>query len=100
MTRVLARYGRGGYRIRCEGHATTPEACAAVSALLQALAGWLANTDLPGGVSLGPGRALIAFPDGPGAAAAMDLTVIGLLQIAKAAPDAVSVEVAYEEGDG
>ena len=93
MTRVRARYGPDGYSVVSVGHAGTETACTAVSAIIGALAGWVDNAGA-GGISLSNGEALIAFPDTiPGAEAVMDMTVIGLLQIAKAEPDSVKVEV-------
>lgn len=95
MTRIKARYGRDGYSIVSVGHAGTAESCTAVSAILGALAGWVKNND--GGVlSLGKGEAMIAFPKGNGAETAMDVTVIGLLQVEKSAPDNVKVEMVWE----
>lgn len=97
MTHVRARYGRYGYCLTSIGHAETTEACVAVSALVQALAGWVHNGPRSSGVSLDKGEATIAFADCPGAHEVMDLIVIGLLQIEKAAPDAVKIEVIYED---
>jgi len=94
MTSIKARYGRDGYSVVSIGHAGTTEACTAVSAIIQALAGWVHNHE--GGISLDKGEALIAFPRSEGADAVMDMTVIGLLQIEKAAPGAVKVEVIYD----
>lgn len=94
MTRIKARYGRDGYSIVSVGHAGTAESCTAVSAILGALAGWVRNND--GMFSLEKGEALIAFPKGNGAETAMDVTVIGLLQVEKATPDSVKVEMIWE----
>lgn len=94
MTRVKARYGRKGYQIEAHDHAGSTESCVAVSAIIQALAGWVHNRH-DGAISLDKGEAIIAF-GGDDAKAAMDLTVIGLLQIQQAAPEDVSVEVEYE----
>ena len=67
-----------------------------MSALVQALAGWVRNNDVSSCMSLDKGEAIIAFQPCEGAAAVMELTVIGLLQIEKAAPGAVKVEVIYD----
>ncbi len=94
MTRVTARYGRDGCGIESVGHAGTPESCAAVSAILWALAGWCQNN--VGSFRMGRGAAHIAMPRIGGADAVMDLAVIGLMQVQKAAPDDVRVEIVNE----
>lgn len=90
MTKVTARYG-ASYSLVSSGHAGTSESCTAVSAIVQALAGWVHNHT--GTFHLKKGEAMIAFPEQDGARAVMDLTVIGLLQIQQAAPGDVSVIV-------
>ncbi len=90
MTKVTVRYGES-YTLTSIGHAGTGESCTAVSAVVQALAGWVHNHT--GTISLAKGEAIIAFPEQDGAEAVMDLIVIGLLQIQQAAPDDVSVIV-------
>lgn len=94
MTRIKARYGRDGYSIVSVGHAGTAESCTAVSAILGALAGWVENNS--GSYTLEKGNARIAFPKYDGAETAMDVTVIGLLQVEKSAPDNVKVEMIWE----
>ena len=91
MTKVTARYGPQGYILTSAGHAGTAQSCTAVSAVVQALAGWVRNN--VGTISLQKGEAVIAFPEQDGAEAVMDMTVIGLLQIQQAVPDDVSVTV-------
>ena len=95
MTRIKARYSRDGYSIVSTGHAGTSESCTAVSAILGALAGWVDNN--AGTFSLKKGEAMIAFPKGGGADVAMDMTVIGLQQVQKAAPDDLNIEIICEE---
>ena len=95
MTNVTVRFHDQGYSLTSIGHAGTTASCAAVSALVQALAGWVHNGH-SGGISLDKGEAIIAIPKQDGADAVMDLIVIGLLQIQKAAPDDVSVIVEIE----
>lgn len=90
MTNVTARYG-ASYTLTSIGHAGTSESCTAVSAIVQALAGWVHNHT--GTIHLEKGKAIIAFPEQDGAAAVMDMAVIGLLQIQQAAPEDVSVIV-------
>lgn len=92
MTHVIIRYGREGYSLTATGHAGTEKECVAVSAVIQALAGWV-HTQHSGVLSLGKGEAKIAFPKMPGALTAMDLTAIGLQQIEAKAPDSVKVEI-------
>ena len=60
-----------------------------MSAIVQALAGWVHNH--VGSMQLEKGRALVTFPKQEGAQTAFELTVIGLLQVQKAAPEDVSV---------
>lgn len=94
MTRVKARYGRDGYSVVSVGHAGTAQSCTAISAILGALAGWVENN--AGKYSLDKGEAMIAFPNNDGAEAVMDMTVIGLLQVQKAAPEDVKIELVWE----
>ena len=96
MTHVTVESGSGRYAITAEGHASgSPEACAGVSAILCALAGWLENA--PAGVGVEkittePGRAALRFSGGAAAETAAELAEIGLRRIALAAPEAVRVE--------
>ena len=92
MTHVVIRYGRDGYTLTATGHAGTEKECIAVSAVIQALAGWVHNQH-SGVLSLEKGEARIAFPKMPGAVTAMELTLIGLLQIEATAPESVKVEI-------
>lgn len=94
MTRIKARYSGDGYSIVSVGHAGSSESCAAVSAIITALAGWVDNN--AGTFSLEKGEALISFPKGGGAEAVMDMTVIGLQQVAKVNPEDVSIELIWE----
>lgn len=96
MTQIKARYGRDTYSIIAKNHAGTSESCAGISAILWALAGWIENAH-SGACSLDKGDAYIAMPKGGGADVAMDMTVIGLLQIQKKAPDDVHIEMICEE---
>ena len=94
MTNITATYGANGYVLRSTGHAGTSQSCTAVSAIVQALAGWVHNHD--GHISLQKGEAVIFFPEQDGAEAAMDMAVIGLLQVQQAAPNDVSVSTVYQ----
>ena len=42
----MAEPSVGEYRVRTEGHADTPEVCAAASALMQTLQGWMHAADI------------------------------------------------------
>ena len=95
MTRIKCRIGRDGYSVVSVGHAGSTQSYTAISAILGALAGWVDNN--AGRFTLDKGEALIVFPKGEGAEAVMDMTVIGLLQIQKTAPDDVAVEILCEE---
>ena len=103
MTRVTIEHSDGRWRIAARGHATgAPEACAGVSALLYALAGWLKNapeTARRARCRLAPGDAELRFPGSPAADAAAALCAIGLAQIAKRCPAAVAVCAAPEGFD-
>lgn len=94
MTSIKARYSRDGYSVVSTGHAGSGESCTAVSAILGALAGWVNNN--VGSFSLDKGKAMIAFPKGGGAETAMDVTVIGLQQVAKVHPEDVNIELIWE----
>lgn len=94
MTRIKCRYARDGYSIVSVGHAGTEKSCVAVSAIIQALAGWVENN--VGQYALDKGEAKIIMPRGGGSDVAMDVAVIGLLQVQKAAPDDVRVEIISE----
>lgn len=94
MTRIKARYSRDGYSVVSTGHAGSGESCTAVSAILGALAGWVNNN--VGSFSLDKGKAVVAFPKGDGAETAMDVTVIGLQQVAKVHPEDVNIELIWE----
>lgn len=95
MITVKARYGRDRYKIQSTGHAGTSQTCTAVSSLIQALAGWAQNNN--DYISLGKGKATVSFAKNEGAAAVMDMTVIGLLQIQQAVPDDIHVEITCSE---
>ena len=103
LATVLDDSGRVTYAIHATGHATgSPEVCAAVSALLFALGGWVQNAEpeevRARTVSLEPGRADLCFlGDSPEARTAFDLTALGLAQIAQQYPAFLRVEHAAGE---
>ena len=98
MTKVWFDAVDGGYAICAKDHATGSEtACAAVSGLMYALAGYLINAERDGLVHdvrghLAPGDAVQQWSGGAEAEAAYDLTVIGLMQIARSYPQFVAIE--------
>ena len=98
------RVGRGGAAERVspgacagarEAELVPTKVCAGVSAIVYALAGWLANFGTPeqDTVILDSGKAFFSVDSSKeGVQAAFDLAVIGLLQIAKAHPDHLKVD--------
>lgn len=102
MTVIHARQGPDGMCISAKGHASgSPEACAAVSALLYALAGYLTNAEQDGKAQnvftrLESGDAELRFCGGEAAQAAFRMAVIGLLQLAQAQPDCVFADFSEE----
>lgn len=78
-------------RIECKGHATGSEqVCAAISALMTALAGYLVNHNPQriNTIMLESGHNVIAFR---GAAAAFEMTKIGLMQLAQSYPKYICI---------
>lgn len=96
MTSVTYHNDENWHYLHVRDHATgSPQVCAGVSAIVYALAGWLANfgdreRDT---VRLESGEAFFDL-DSPkeGVKAAFDLAIIGLLQIAKTYPDYLRAE--------
>ena len=95
MTKVVCRYGEYGYSVVSSGHAGTSQTCTAISSIIGALAGWCSNYG--GTFDLDKGKAVILIPSGDRAEAVMDMTTIGLMQIQKAAPGDLEVEIIEEE---
>ena len=95
MTRILLQKEGEHMLVSASGHAAGSEAaCAGISALLFALAGFL-HTD--GGTTirscrLESGYALLDFSGGASAEAAFRMTAVGLRQIARGYPSCVAVE--------
>ena len=96
MTTVT--YGCTGnrYKVKCSGHTTGSEkACAGVSAIVYALAGYLLNTKdviTTEKSSLASGEAEIVFVGGTEAQTAYEMAVIGLMQLAQTFPEFVIVK--------
>lgn len=71
--------------------------CAAVSAIMYALAGWLINADGGGKaydvlIEMSSGRAELGWRGGAEADAVYRMVVIGLAQIAKSYPDYIQID--------
>ncbi len=87
------------YLVMVTGHAAgSPEACAGVSAIVYALAGYLENARRGGLVKvkemrLDSGDARLEWLGQPKTRAAFDMAVVGLAQIAEKYPEVVRVEV-------
>lgn len=101
MTNITIQESGGRFRLTGVGHATgRPEVCAAVSAIVYALGGYLINLEQAGAVMLGTfllesGAAeLEAQGVGPGDAARhpFGMAAVGLLQIAAKYPELVAVD--------
>ena len=94
MTQVYAE--RDGQRciLSAQGHATgSVEACAAVSGILYALAGYVTNAMRERYVEVYTWR----MESGDGTAAAFEMAVIGLAQVAQAHTEQVQVECREEK---
>lgn len=97
MTKIVIQSDGMTHGLTAVGHATgSREVCAAVSAIVYALGGYLKNLELDGGVELcgfmlESGAAEIEA-SGQEARAAFKMTAVGLLQIAAKYPDQVAVD--------
>ena len=94
MVEVSVYTRDGGNELYAEGHATgSPEVCAAVSAILTTLAGWLSNNpdsideDVRPEIDLQPGDAYIFCKGDARCNAVFEAAVIGLLQLQQSYPD-------------
>lgn len=103
MTRIYAEQDGQRCILSVQGHATgSVKACAAVSGILYALAGYLENVRQERCIErytweMESGKVLLDFNGDESTAAAFEMAVIGLLQIAKAYPEQVCIEVREEE---
>lgn len=82
--------------VRAEGHATGSEACCAgISTLLYALAGFLKNDERAEiyETTLEEAKANIVFTGAKWAKGALEMTKIGFLQLEKAYPECMKVEI-------
>ncbi len=91
MVKVVCRSGPRAWSVTAKGHATgSPELCAAVSALMYALAGFVRNSGVDSRVRLTSGDAVVRSRTVPGDAYRM--AVIGFLQLEKSYPELLRVE--------
>lgn len=94
--------GGGRYVLTARGHAVgSPQVCAAISALLFAVAGYLENvrgTVQVGEVRLDSGDARLYWSGGARAEAAYELAAVGLCQLARRYPRYVACSVDETEG--
>lgn len=99
MTNITIQGDGWRYRLTAVGHATgRPEVCAAVSAIVYALGGYLKNLEQAGaaelhGFMLESGAAELEADGWDGVQAAFGMAAVGLLQIAAKYPDQISVDV-------
>ncbi len=87
MTKIQLAQAGGRYRLTARGHATGSEkVCAGISAIVYALAGWLANAEKTGAayvesLRLDSADVEIIFSGGSEAEAVFLMAEVGLLQI-------------------
>ena len=87
------------YVLGLRGHATGSErVCAAISGLVYALAGFLANDEDTEMLAqwMEPGDVSLQFICGERGKAALQLVLIGLMQIEKAHPDYIKTKISEE----
>ncbi len=87
-------------RIAVHGHAKDSEGCAAVSAILYALAGGLENLSDPVRWRIESGCACIPVPDSPDAQAMRLMAEVGLRQLAAARDDITISDVRERPQEG
>ncbi len=99
MTKIKFKQRGNKYTVEAKGHATGSEiACAGVSAVMYALAGYLINAERAGKVydvsgHLKPADAVQEWCGGEAAEAAYEMATIGLMQIAESYPQYVKIAV-------
>lgn len=106
MTKITGEYNwqEGRCLLEVTDHATGSEqVCAAVSALVCALAGYLKNAEHSAAVlvqesSVEPAKARFRFMAGDEGCGAFLAVVIGLMQIAKSYPEYVSMDFHENKG--
>ncbi len=95
MIAVSLDKGRDARLLTLRGHATgNPAVCAAASAIVYALAGWMKRAGIPGlRFGLAGGDAWLLCRGGALADAALGIALEGLSQLAGSYPDCVRVEL-------
>ena len=101
MTEIWVSLTENSHILTANGHAVgNTQVCAAVSALLYALAGYLKNAGRRvyrmEEMTLQPGKACIRCLGDGHVRAAYEMTALGLLQIAKSYPESLSVHYLRE----
>lgn len=100
MTKIYCEQDGTRVLISAKGHATGSEkACAAVSSLIYAFAGYLKNDPTAEILTLDifPGDVVIQARGGASLLGAFRMAAIGLGQIAKAEPERVQAEILWGE---
>lgn len=98
MTKVHALLQGKECALVLEGHATgSRDVCAAISSLVYALAGYLANAEIRGDaelqeITLEPGHVALRCTGGDAAMGACAMAIHGLRQLAAQYPDYIRVE--------
>lgn len=94
MTKISFYEDDGHFKVKALGHASgSPSVCAAISGIMYALAGYLQNSECDiQSMKLNAADAEIKFSGGESASAVYLMTVIGLMQIAKAHPEYAEIE--------
>ena len=97
MTKIQARKDGNRYILSAKGHATgSVEVCAAISAIVYALAGYLMNHDIKiSQQRMEDADVLLDFAGDDCTAAAFEMAVIGLAQIGRQYPEFLQVD--FEE---
>ena len=96
MTRVSLTAAEGRYAVECQGHATgSVEACAAVSALMYSLIGYLINEESIDvlGQELKDGYSYAVFSGGIAARTLYDLMTVAFLQLESKLGEYISVNI-------
>ena len=95
MTRVTLSQRGSCYRVECRGHATgSVQVCAAASALVMTLAGWLHNADVAITVEkLDTADVVLEYVGGMEAETVFEFVMVGFLQLAASFGEFISVSV-------
>ena len=103
MTSAYVELEGGRCLLALDGHATgSPEMCAAISGIVYALAGYLANAERDGfaevyRMELESGKVRIHCHGDDRVTAACEMAIIGLRQLEQAHPELVHVELPEDQ---